>query len=294
MDHNGFLSTIRLLTLNLGLLRFPLRGRWRLMPIPGNEERLAAAPAMLSALEADIIALQEVYSIADRQFLVQSMVASHPFIAKSPTSHLLVGNGLMLFSRFPILRSTFTPFRGAPRWTGVFWKQGFLVVDVDLPVIKKTRLVNVHLAASLPFADPASAASEKNRNREIDQLLSAAADDNGAAILVGDFNTSEKVYPESYRRLIEAGYHDAFVRANKCVSQVDAVTWDSSNPLNAQSRFRHVPSQRIDHVFVHNSVGPSFTPVAAQIVLRDRSIKLKTGQYSSLSDHYGMLVTFSL
>src|SRR5262245_41489897 len=274
VEHNGRLSTIRLLTLNLGLLQFPLRGSWRIMAISGNEERLGGAPAMLSALNADIIALQEVYSIAHRQFLVQSLAGSHPFIAKSPPSHWLVGNGLMLFSRFPILKSTFTPCRGAPLWTGVFWKQGFLVVDVNLPVISETRLINVHLAPSLPFGDPASAASAKNRSREIDQLLSAATDENRAAILVGDFNTSEKIYPECYGRFIQAGYRDTFVLVNKCASEVDAVTWDASNPLNAQGRFRHVPSQRIDHVFVHNAVAPSLTPVAAQIVLRDRSIKL--------------------
>jgi endonuclease/exonuclease/phosphatase family metal-dependent hydrolase len=197
----------------------------------------------------------------------------------------------MFFSRFPILRSTFTPCRGAPWWTGPLWKQGFLAVEVDLPVIGCTRLINVHVAASLPFGDPRSAMSEANRSLEFDQLIATASAENQAAILVGDFNTSETVYPEKYDRIIKAGYADAFVLANKSAPTVGTITWDSANPLNIKGRFRDFPSQRIDHVFVHEAYLQSLTPIAAQVVLQDRNIRLKSGKYSSLSDHYGMLVT---
>jgi endonuclease/exonuclease/phosphatase family metal-dependent hydrolase len=284
-------GTVRVLTLNLGLLGLELRNRWHVALAGENEERLAAAPQMLCSVGADVLALQEVYSPAHARMLVEALATRYPFSAAAPRSRSIIGSGLMFFSRFPIVRSAFTPCRGAPWWTAPLWQQGFLAVDVDLPVIGCTRLINVHVAASLPFGNPHSNASEANRRSEIAQLIAAASAEDRAAILVGDFNTSEEIYPENYDRIIEAGYADAFISANKSAPTIGAVTWDSTNPLNTRGRFRDHPSQRIDHVFVHNAHARSLAPIAAQVVLQDRNIRLKSGEYSSLSDHYGMLVT---
>ena len=162
-------GTIRLLTLNLGLLGFGLHGRWRVPLDSELRQRLAAAPYLLSTVDADIIALQEVYTPADRAFLTDAMAARYPFHAGSPNSGSFVGNGLMLLSRFPILHSEFMPCDGAPRWTRLFWKQGLLSVVLDLPVIGRTRLINVHLATTVPFGDAGSSSSAANRNREVVQ-----------------------------------------------------------------------------------------------------------------------------
>ncbi len=287
-------GTVRLLTLNLGLLCLELRGHWRIALASQVEQRLAAAPRLLSSVGADILALQEVYSPAHRQVLMQALAARYPFKAEPPRTRSLVSNGLMVLSRFPILHSAFTPCCGAPFWTRLLWSQGFLAVEIDLPVVGLTRLIDVHIAASMPFGDPKTPASEANRKREIGQLLSAASASNQAAILVGDFNTSPDIYPENYHRIIEGGYADAFILANRSAQTIGAITWDSANPLNTLDRFRDSQSQRIDHVFVLKARSQSLVPVAAQVVLQDRSIKMKSGQNSSLSDHYGMLVTLAL
>ncbi len=188
-------GTVRLLTLNLGLLCLELRGHWRIPLASQVEQRLAAAPRLLSSVGADILALQEVYSPAHRQVLIQALAARYPFKAEPPRTRSLVGNGLLVLSRFPILHSAFTPCCGASFWTRLLWSQGFLAVEIDLPVVGLTRLINVHIAASMPFGDPKTPASEANRKREIGQLLSAASASNQAAILVGDFNTSPDIYP---------------------------------------------------------------------------------------------------
>ncbi|WP_291573171.1 endonuclease/exonuclease/phosphatase family protein [Bradyrhizobium sp.] len=286
-------DTLRILTFNLGLLGFKLKNRWR-MPVDAHSgERLAAAPRLLSSLEADIIALQEVYSPTDREVLARAMAELYPFQAGSPKMRSLVGNGLMLLSRFPILHSAFMPCRGSPRWTLPFWKQGLLAVELDLPSIGRTRLIDAHIAASVPFGDANSMASKANRNREIDQLLSAANAGEVTAILAGDFNTSPAIHPEHYDRIISAGYVDAFVASNPPAAK-DGFTWDCANPLNARGRFRHAPSQRIDHVFVRGGHSAPLKPVAAEIVLQDRVVQTASGQLIPLSDHYGLLVSLAL
>ena len=51
-------GTLSLLTLNCGLLKIGLFGRPILQPAPFIDERLAALPAALRGVDADIIALQ--------------------------------------------------------------------------------------------------------------------------------------------------------------------------------------------------------------------------------------------
>ena len=286
-------GSLCLLSLNLGLLGFELRSRWHIALASGNDERAMAAPPILSSVDADIIALQEVYGSANRRLLLQALSQSHPHHVEPPRSYSLVDNGLLLLSRFPILQSAFTPCRGAPRWTSPLWKQGFLAAEIDMPVFGRSWLINVHIAASLPFGNPNAAVSEENRTREIAQLLSAASAVDPAAILIGDFNTSEEIYPANYRRLIAAGYVDAFIAANGSARHPPAFTWDAANPINAGGRFRDFPSQRIDHVFIHNARMASFTSIAARVVFQERSVRMKAGYSACLSDHYGMLVTLT-
>ena len=288
------LRALRLLTINLGLLGIELKSAWR-MPVDSYlKERLAAAPLLLSAQEADVIAIQEVYTPADRKLLAAAMANRYPFYAGSPKSRSLVGNGLMLLSRFPLLRSVFKPTEGAPLWTLPFWQQGLLLVDLDLPSIGPTRLINVHIASSVPFGHADSTASKASRYRETVQLLSAAGGREPAAILVGDFNSGPEIHPDDYNRIIGAGYLDAFAASNPPARARGDFTWDSANPLNASGRFRGAPSQRIDHVFVPNIQSPSLMPTSARIVLQDRTIRTVSGQLIPLSDHYGMLVTLAL
>jgi endonuclease/exonuclease/phosphatase family metal-dependent hydrolase len=291
-DGGVAVDIIRVLTINLGLLGFELKSRWR-MPVDLHlGERLAAAPVLLSSLQADVIALQEVYGPADREVLAGAMATRYPFGAGSPKGHSLVGNGLMLLSRFPVLRSAFMPAEGAPLWTLPFWQQGLLAVDLDLPLIGRTRLINTHIASSVPFGRAGSGASKANRNREIAQLLAAANAGGQAAILAGDFNTSPEIHSENYERIVDAGYVDGFVASNPSERRNGGFTWDSANPLNARGRFRDAPSQRIDHVFVR--ADRSLVPISAQIVLQDRTIQTGSGLRIPLSDHYGMLVTLAL
>ena len=84
-------GAFRLLTFNLGLLGFGLNRRLRMSLDSEVERRLVAAPALLSAVGADVMALQEVYMPADRQLLIRAMAAQYPFNTGSPHTRSLVG-----------------------------------------------------------------------------------------------------------------------------------------------------------------------------------------------------------
>jgi len=290
----GMIGEVGCLTLNLGLPGLTVWGFRRMALAANNRERLAAASGILSSTDADVIALQEVYRPADQRFLAQAMAATHPFCTQLPPTRSLLGNGLMLLSRFPLLRSEFLPCNQAPWWVAPLWTQGFLLAEIDLPVAGRTRFINVHLTAALPLRDLDAAVSAETRDREINQLAAAAKADHGADILIGDFNTGDEIYPAHYRTILTAGYEDAFVAANGAGQHGKAFTWDASNPVNRRGRFRNSPSQRIDHVFINVAAQRSFTPIAARIVLEDRCVTTARGERVCLSDHYGVLVTMAL
>jgi endonuclease/exonuclease/phosphatase family metal-dependent hydrolase len=282
-------STLSLLTLNIGLLRYRL---WRNWQIPINRhiaERLAAAPQALAAINADIVALQEAYHDADRDALIAGLLDIYPYVAESPRRRSFVGSGLLLLSKYPLHDVEFLACEGAPRWTYPFWMQGLLLAGIDLPGVGHVRIVNVHLAPSLPRRDAEMPASIANRAREIAQLVSVAATEPGPSILIGDYNASETICPDIYRQILALGYEDSYVSVHGSPS-LSAVTWDPANVLNAAGPFAAAPPQRIDHVFVRSGEGRAITSDSAAIVLQEPTVTIDGSRYVSLSDHYGVRV----
>lgn len=278
--------TLRILTLNLGLNALRVGRRFALSA--HIDERLAAAPALIAALEPDIIALQEVYHASDQRFLMQEFRPTHKFAFASSAHPSLYGNGLMFLSRLPIRGGRFVPFRATATTARWLWEQGFLLAEIGADGASPLRFINVHLVANEPLTRPHAAATRRRRAREIEALIALAHRE--SAILVGDFNTSPKVAPKVYAHLIGAGYSDAFVATN---GAVEAPTWDATNSLNQASIYRDEPSQRIDHVFLPRALDGELVAKAADVVLNEPRVALGLGQYCTLSDHYGLLVTLA-
>lgn len=258
-------SPLSLLTLNLGLLAWgPL---WAPFCAHGPE-RLAAAPARLRACGADVVALQEVYSARHRRFIAGALRDLYPYAAAPETDELLLGSGLMLLSRHPIVGQSFTALPRRPGMAAKLSRPGCLRVLIDLPGAGPVPVVNTHLPAF---------AGDRQRQREAAHLLGIGED----AILLGDFNCSPAVDADVYRRILCAGYRDAFTEA-----QVgEPPTWDAANPLNRIGPHRGAPSQRIDHVFLPQR----FRAVTARICLTEPAV-VTAGGAVPLSDHYGLMV----
>ena len=280
---------LRLLTLNLGLPSVSLGQRRRLPLAELAHRRLTAAPAQLRALNADIISLQEVFHITDQSYLVAALKQDYPYHCALRGTKSAIGNGLLYLSRYPLTECALTIHKTAMA-SPLQKEAAFLSVTAQLTDLPNLRLLALHLTAAGPFSNPQSEAELKRRRRELEALLaSPGASD---SVLLGDFNASPHVCPEIYSEIIERGYYDAFIEAG-CADGAHAATWERENYFNRRSLYRNAPSQRIDHVFLPDSLAKTWTVVSAQIALRD-PVGLHGNEAFTLSDHFGMLVDLRL
>lgn len=64
------------------------------------------------------------------------------------------------------------------------------------------------------------------------------------------------------------------------------------NPLIKWHGEYHLPPQRVDHVLINKTAGQIIKPSGAEIVLDHACIQLSNGSKISVSDHYGVQITF--
>jgi endonuclease/exonuclease/phosphatase family metal-dependent hydrolase len=282
------------MTLNLGLLALRPLGLRGLSFAGHVDRRLAAAPDHLHGCGADVIALQEVYARPHGRFLRKRLLASYPHACVPRKLRSILGSGLMFLSRYPIVSSEFFPWRGAPIENAVSAK-GCLYVAVDIPGYGPLGLLNLHLSVGGVLRRPNQSNANARQLAEIDQVLKVAnLLSSVPPILIGDFNCSPVVNPEVYRRIVGAGFVDAFAATATSEQKESPVTWDPANPLNAGGPHRHAPSQRIDHVFVPSILATTFTPTLSSIEFRKPTIDVGRGRTVTLSDHYALFQRLAL
>ena len=185
--------------------RWPLRiasyNAW-ILPWFSDEldERMEKMPAALVALSPDVLILQEVWSGGARE---EISLAFGPAYVTARCD----GGGLMVLSRYPILRERFTPFPfdwdlSLPEW---FAKKGVMEVILETPA-GPIRVVNAHLA--LAFGE------DNGRTRQLRFLLDLLDERRDLPLVVGaDLNTGTSHYqpcelnPE-YEWVLDTGLRD--------------------------------------------------------------------------------------
>jgi endonuclease/exonuclease/phosphatase family metal-dependent hydrolase len=284
---NSAPSTLRLLTLNLGLLGFRLAGT-RFIPMAEHVAcRLAAAPSQLLSTGADIIALQEVYDRRHRHYITEALRDAYPHAAGVGDRWSLFSNGLMVLSRYPIAEQSYSVAPGFKFHERRVSKKGYLQVEFVVPGIGRIRIINVHLTVSGMFFPSVERVDAHRRHEEIEHLLQLAGiGTNMPAILLGDFNCSPHVHGDHYRHILDAGYVDSFVASE---ASGDGYTWDAKNNLNCSGPYKDSPSQRIDHVLVPRTLLTRLSPARATLALNEPVVPTEKKSVT-VSDHYGMLV----
>src|SRR5512133_2209836 len=138
-------TVLKVLTYNAGLLKIGLFGRTLLEPAPHVDERFRhLAPALL-ALDADLIALQEVYDPRHQQSLMGDLGGAYPFYAVAPTRRFRpFGAALMLFSKYPLIDPQYLLFTRVPLDEQLFVDKGMIVTSVDAGPFGRLALANVH------------------------------------------------------------------------------------------------------------------------------------------------------
>ncbi len=286
-------AAVTLLTLNCGLLRIGALGRVLLEPAPYIAPRLAALPAALRAVDADIIALQEIYKSAHKRAVMKALADRWPHAAfPNGRPPLKLDSGLLVLSRWPIATSRFHPFKAAPRDERLFVHRGVFETVHATPDFGSLRLLSFHTTAGGTRHDPESSAADAIRARQIDAILDLAENgtNKSATVLIGDLNAGPPVSMDNYRQVTARGYADLFAEGAGAAAAANAVTWDSQQPLNRRGPHAHQRPQRIDHIFLKRDLLTRWRVAEARLVLTEPVVKVPGVGTVTVADHYGVLV----
>lgn len=274
---------ISLLTFNAGLLS-AFGGL--LEPAPFVRERLTSLPRALADFGADLVLLQEVYDWNNVHFVFREARYCYPY-GETPrkSRRCSFGSGLVVLAREPVT-TEFHSFRAGIWEERLLAERGFLVVRTLFGL----SIVNFHVTAGGIFRSPQSAATERTRARQIEEMLIAVGRSETTLVLAGDLNAGPNVSDSNYRRLDLEGFVDVFALMNP---QLNTPTWDPANPLNTGGPHRNSPPQRCDHIFVRSQdlIRNRLEVVRSDVVLTDPMVSTPSGNVT-LSDHYGVAVTF--
>lgn len=183
--------------------------------IKDRSKRLAGLINYLKELDADIICLQEAFDPNNRKKLIKSFAGVYEATNDIINHRRILGlklfdssGGLVIFSKFPILNSSFIPHNRFSNSTlgEVFGRKGVLHATVKTPV-GNLEIMNIHLhEEGLWFADRII------RYNQLSRILEQVNANNKPSILVGDFNQFNLVQRLDFMNLLQA---NNFIHAGK-------------------------------------------------------------------------------
>ena len=236
-----------ILTLNTFLHDIRLFGRVPVYPpAPFVAERLAALPAAIADVDADVVCLQEVFRRSHRDTLADRLQSIYPHVAGRHHPGPSLGTGLMVLSRHPVVAVRPLEFKAALMVERLVIRKGLLECTIDPPDLGPCRFINAHLVACGLGKDPEGARGESCRSRRSDELL-AGVDATAApmTIVAGDLNCGPHTSADNYRQILAGGFVDLYAES----AVEDAISWDPENPL-VKGKDSDLPGQRIDHILL--------------------------------------------
>lgn len=272
---------LRVLTLNVGLLRVRLLGR-TLLEVAHLDERLRALPPALADTGADVICLQEAFSPRHRDVLVDGLRNTHPYAALCDGGRRRLTHGLLVLSRTPLRDVSFTRFTAVQPWQRLLVRPGVLTATVTAPGIGDVRVLDVHATAG-GGVGPEAPRVERLRDRQLLQASQLGLGSDVPTLLCGDLNTGPQASPANLTRLLQQGWSNPVSAGT---------TWDPTNPLNRGGLFDGSPAQRVDHVLLDPVAATRLLVRDARVVL-DRPAVEVPGGWVTVSDHAGVLVSFA-
>ena len=268
------MDSLRLLTFNSALPVLKT-GKFRFSLTSFARERLRAIPELLRKVKPDVIALQEVFDPEDQNFILSSLSATHAYVFQPPRRSFM-GCGLLFISNRPIVCGEFVQFGDLKR---VIRERGCALISIRFG--KRTlRLLNTHISAPTAWS---------SHTAQVKFILDAVVPSHKPDILMGDFNCSEHISPETYR-LITHRYADSFLTSPR-MEQTSCITWDANNTLNSRRDSRRHASQQIDHIFMARD-RDGIRCTRSHVTFNQPCVCVPGGQIVTLSDHYGLMSEF--
>jgi endonuclease/exonuclease/phosphatase family metal-dependent hydrolase len=225
-----------------------------------------------------------------------------------------MGNGLQIFSRFPLTPPESLCFSEFTRADEVLVRKGAIKTVVTVPGLGPVDLYTSHLGAvtyrrDLGQDEPGECAARLRQMRELTAWI-ARSRTSPIAVLAGDMNTDYREFrnggftatrSQEYRSVVDSspsglGFQDTYAEVHGREGTA-AITDDSRNPYKNRGHFSGSPDVVIDYIFL--SPQSRLRPVASEVVFQE---PISAAEYARhglkrrperLSDHYGVLTTLA-
>jgi vancomycin resistance protein VanJ len=206
----------------------------------GDEELYEPMADLIRAVDADVVAVQELSVIAADHF-AEALADLYPHQALHPGDDSTRGQGIL--SRFQVSNDEYWR---TPEYDEFSLGHQRVVLDVNGIPVTLYNTHPVHPAMTGTLFDPVP------RAHEIGVILERAAQDTGALVIVGDFNMTDQ--SEDYARVLES-YSDTY----RDIGWGMGFTFPDFSNSRALPRFlsrtsSFPPFVRLDYVFHNEAV----------------------------------------
>ncbi|ORE03840.1 DNase I-like protein [Rhizopus microsporus var. microsporus] len=246
--------------------------------------RLAAIAKILSNGYYDIVALQEIWVYSDFEFLRKNIKHVFPF-AKYFHSGVF-GSGLAVFSKFPIISSSFYPFilNGKPLqvFHGDYYVgKGVGTVRLNHPQLGYLDVFNTHLHAGYGDRYKAHRAAQC---WQLANLLRSFVIAGNHVVMTGDLNS------------ISDSLNYRLIRDHSLLTDSWTQTYDPgftcNSPFNTFSRYYKkdnvAAGKRLDYILYSRTF--RLECIKSEVVMKD----VIPGTNISYSDHFGVSAVFHI
>jgi endonuclease/exonuclease/phosphatase family metal-dependent hydrolase len=279
------MDSLRILTLNVGLLEIDLPLLRNITLIKGKSVRIQAIIHILRQHAHDVILLQEVGLAAQRQ-LIENLKNEFPYHATHHARKLFSSN-LLILSKIPLSNTTFVPYTSQTYFESWGIQKGMLYATVNWNQTGY-HIINTHLVSSGTEQRDTSSSALRVRNDQINQIKSYIEkmfEPDDHVIIGGDFNMGPQTSTENYQNIL-----GAFKDCMEHVHEHNRITWSPTNPL-ARNRVIHDPAKQIDGFYMRHE---HYDAIANHIEINRMFLDEISFEHNSkavstmISDHYGV------
>lgn len=215
--------------------------------VQDRKERIQYIGAYLNTLDADIICLQESFDPRHRS-LLNALLKTYQSTDAIPHNRTVffisfdTTGGCVTFSKFPILKTTFIPFRRSFFSIEFFSGKGALITYINTPY-GILQVVNTHLYKKSFFFD------EAIRLQQMEYLFKhLRADGSLPTILAGDFNEHDVARNPRFSDLIhsENFFHPETDRWDPTYRKDNPYVMIWMNMVSDSKRFDYILYRNLD------------------------------------------------
>ncbi len=279
------MDSLRILTLNVGLLEIDLPLLRNITLIKGKDIRIQAITYILRQHAHDVILLQEAGLPAQRQ-LIEHLKNEFPYHATHHARKLFSSN-LLILSKLPLENVQFIPFTKQTHFESWGIQKGMLCASIHWNNTDY-HLINTHLVSGGTEQRDTSKSAIKARSHQIYQIKSYVhknftTDDH--IIIAGDFNMGPQTSIENYQNIV-ADFKDCMEH----IHDHERITWNPKNPL-ARNRVIHDPAKQVDGFYIHHNHYDNLKNHMEinRMFLDEISFEQNNSEVKTMiSDHYGV------